>query len=50
VSHNDWLLAVTSFVFAFGGWLIGNLPGAAIRDRSESDSIDRLGVMGRLAT
>jgi hypothetical protein len=22
VSHNDWLLAVTSFVFAFGGWLI----------------------------
>jgi len=29
--------------------LIGNLPGAAIRDSSESDSIDRLGVMGRLA-
>ncbi len=29
--------------------LIGNLPGAAIRDSSESDSIDRLGVLGRLA-
>jgi CheY-like chemotaxis protein len=29
--------------------LIGNLPGATIRDSSESDSIDRLGVMGRLA-
>ena len=29
--------------------LIGNLPGAAIQDSSESDSIDRLGVLGRLA-
>jgi CheY-like chemotaxis protein len=29
--------------------LIGNLPGAAIRDSSESDSLDRLGVLGRLA-
>jgi hypothetical protein len=29
--------------------LIANLPGAAIRDSSENDSIDRLGVLGRLA-
>jgi CheY-like chemotaxis protein len=29
--------------------LIGKLPGAEIRDSSESDSIDRLGVLGRLA-
>jgi hypothetical protein len=31
------------------GRLIAKLPGASIRDRSESDSIDRLGVLGRLA-
>jgi hypothetical protein len=29
--------------------LIANLPGAAMRDSSEIDSIDRLGVLGRLA-
>jgi hypothetical protein len=29
--------------------LIAKLPGASIGDRSESDSIDRLGVLGRLA-
>jgi hypothetical protein len=29
--------------------LIENLPGAEICDRSQSDSIDRLGVLGRLA-
>jgi hypothetical protein len=29
--------------------LIANLPGAAMRDNSRSDSSDRLGVLGRLA-
>ena len=29
--------------------LVANLPGATIRDNPESDSIDRLGVLGRLA-
>ncbi len=29
--------------------LIANLPGATVRDSSESDPIDRLGVLGRLA-
>ena len=29
--------------------LIGNLPGAELRDSAESDSPDRLGVLGRLA-
>jgi hypothetical protein len=31
------------------GRLIANLPGATIRDTSESDSSDRIGVLGRLA-
>ena len=29
--------------------LIANLPGAAIRDDALSDSIDRIGALGRLA-
>jgi CheY-like chemotaxis protein len=29
--------------------LIARLPGAAVRDSSESDPVDRLGVLGRLA-
>jgi len=29
--------------------LIGNLPGAAMRESSESDSVDGLGVLGRLS-
>jgi hypothetical protein len=29
--------------------LIANLPGATVRDSSEPDSVDRLGVLGRLA-